>query len=520
METTQNRPPDTAEPPDGGHPGGFVLPPGGGGAGTGEPRAVWLRAALLLAALVLLYAAMGVGGLVIVGALVVSIVLHEFGHYWTAKRAGMKVTEFFMGFGPRIWSFRRGETEYGVKLIPAGAYVRIIGMSNLEEVEPADEDRTYRSKGYWRRLSVVLAGPAMNLLIGLVLFTAVFATQGKPDDTNWTLQAIVPGSAADQAGLQVGDRIRALDGRAVGTFEEFVKEIEQRPGGPVSITYERAGERSDKNFELTWKLAESGAAAIPSNPPLVEGDRIMSVDGTPVRSYEDLRRALSEAPEGSVTVRVERAGDEYDLAVTTPLVLPVDGAKGFMGIRPETEIVDQNVVQAAGTALSESARLSVATLGGLGKVFNPANLGSLMSQAVTGQSPDIPVDAPKLTPVAGNEPVFAMPTPSEKARPVSIVGMVQFGSKAADDGWVTFALVIASINVLLALFNLLPLPPLDGGHALVATYEAIRGLIAHRQYRVDMTKLLPVTYAVVGLLLVVGITTITLDIRNPLNFGP
>ena len=237
-------------------------------------------------------------------------------------------------------------------------------------------------------------------------------------------------------------------------------------------------------------------------------------------SYEELRRRLSEAPDGTVTVRIERAGDEYDLAVQTPLVLPVDGAKGFMGIRPDTVVASQSIPAAAWSAVTESARLSVATLGGLGKIFNPANLASLMTQAVTGDAPQEIVDAPKLVPVQDGESVTVLPTPADEARPVSIVGMVQLGSKAADQGWVTFALVIAAINVLLALFNLLPLPPLDGGHVVVATYEAVRGLALRRPYRVDMSKLLPVTYAVVGLLLVIGVTTITLDIRNPIEFGP
>src|SRR4029079_19291502 len=97
------------------------------------------------------------------------IVLHELGHFLTAKKAGMKCTEFFIGFGPRIWSFRRGETEYGVKAIPAGAYVKIIGMNHLEEVDPSDEERTYRRKPFWRRLSVAVGGSTMHFLIAFVL---------------------------------------------------------------------------------------------------------------------------------------------------------------------------------------------------------------------------------------------------------------------------------------------------------------------------------------------------------------
>jgi RIP metalloprotease RseP len=510
--------------PGSGLPAGPDHPPAeaglSGGAGTGEPKAVWLRAAVLVVALVLLYRALGIGGLIVVAALVVSIVLHEFGHFWTARRSGMLVTEFFVGFGPRIWSFRRGETEYGLKVIPAGAYVRIIGMSNLEQIEPEFEDRTYRSKGYWKRLAVVLGGPFMNLLIGLTLFTVVFAVNGTRSDENWKIDSLTPGAAAEGAGLEVGDQIVALDGQAVGSFDGFVSDIIDRPGGPVTITAERDGQRFDTSFDLTWKLSADGAQAIASNPPLVANDRVLEVDGVPVASYTDLQRRLADAPAGTATLEVDHLGNNYTLVVDTPLTLPDEGAKGFLGIRSTNETRSQSVPAAMVTSVKQAGELSWLTLGSLGKIFNPANLFSLMTQAVTGDAPGPPAEARPLVPVDGSPEAVSVPGPAEEARPVSIVGMVQLGSYAADQGWVTFVLVIASINVLLALFNLLPMPPLDGGHAVVATYEAIRGRIAHRAYRVDMAKLLPVTYAVVGLLLVIGVTTITLDIRNPIDFGP
>src|SRR5208282_2254501 len=113
----------------------------------------------------------------VVLALVAMVMLHEFGHFATAKWSGMKVTEFFVGFGPRLWSLRRGETEYGIKALPLGGYCRIIGMNNLEEVDPADEPRTYRQAPVWRRLSVALAGSAMHFLIAIcLLFTMFFWT--------------------------------------------------------------------------------------------------------------------------------------------------------------------------------------------------------------------------------------------------------------------------------------------------------------------------------------------------------
>jgi len=161
---------------------------------------------LLLGGLVVLAMFAGAWALVIVGALIVSIFLHEAGHFLAAKQAGMKVTEYFLGFGPKIVSFRRGETEYGIKAIPAGAYVRIIGMNDLEEVDPADEGRTYREKGYWARLRVVLAGPAMNFLIAFVLLLAVLVAYGQQAPSKWTVSDVGSGTAAAAAGLKTGDR--------------------------------------------------------------------------------------------------------------------------------------------------------------------------------------------------------------------------------------------------------------------------------------------------------------------------
>jgi membrane-associated protease RseP (regulator of RpoE activity) len=183
----------------------------------------------------------GWSAVAIVLAIVVMIFLHELGHYLTAKWAGMKVTEFFIGFGPRIWSFRRGETEYGLKAIPAGAYVKIIGMSNLEEVDPADADRTYMAKPYWRRLSVAVAGSTMHFLLAFALIFTVFVGFGQQDSSSdrWTLQSV--SGPALQAGLQPGDRVLSVDGKAPGSFTDLSKVIRKHPGEDVTIVVDRDG---------------------------------------------------------------------------------------------------------------------------------------------------------------------------------------------------------------------------------------------------------------------------------------
>src|SRR5438477_4664964 len=117
----------------------------------------------------------------VIFALIAIVMLHEFGHFVTAKWAGMKVSEYFFGFGPRLWSIKKGETEYGIKAIPVGGYVRIIGMNNLENVDPADEPRTYRQKSYPRRLSVAFAGSFMHFLLAFVLLMILWTSVGVPD---------------------------------------------------------------------------------------------------------------------------------------------------------------------------------------------------------------------------------------------------------------------------------------------------------------------------------------------------
>src|SRR3954471_14025073 len=175
----------------------------------------------MIGALVLLFVASPWVAAIIVG-LIMMVMLHEAGHYLAARRAGMKATEFFLGFGPRLWSFRRGETEYGVKALPAGGYVRIIGMSNLEEVDAADEPRTFRRGTTTNRLIVILAGVTVNILLAWVLFTVALAGQGKlADGPNTTAVRIVQGSAAADAGLRVGDRFVAINGAPVHSWEDL-----------------------------------------------------------------------------------------------------------------------------------------------------------------------------------------------------------------------------------------------------------------------------------------------------------
>ncbi len=177
------------------------------------------------------------------------IMLHEFGHFVVAKRAGMKVTEFFLGFGPRLWSFHKGETEYGIKLIPLGGYVRIIGMHNMEQVDPADEPRTYRAAPFHKRLPVVLAGVTVNLILAFVLMYAVIWRQGIPDSPTRSVALVSQGGAAAKAGFQKGDQIRSINGKNMKTFEDVTGTVRANKGKQLSVGILRNGK--PKNLTVT-----------------------------------------------------------------------------------------------------------------------------------------------------------------------------------------------------------------------------------------------------------------------------
>jgi membrane-associated protease RseP (regulator of RpoE activity) len=191
--------------------------------------------------------------LLFVVGLLVSVFLHEIGHFATARWTGMKVTQFYMGFGPRLWSRSRGELEYGFRALPLGAFVRIIGMNTLDEVEPGDEDRAYRNKSYPRQFLVITAGSLMHFILALAIFTGVYSSAGRWAETGRVEVAFTsaPGSPAEELGLGVGDVITAIGGTSVTTREELVEAIVARsPGDMVDVTFERNGAATTESVVL------------------------------------------------------------------------------------------------------------------------------------------------------------------------------------------------------------------------------------------------------------------------------
>ncbi|MFN0088717.1 MAG: M50 family metallopeptidase [Acidimicrobiales bacterium] len=407
------------------------------------------RLVVLIGLVVLLGVTGGWSVLAIVGALVVMIFLHELGHYVTARLAGMKVTEFFLGFGPRIWSFRRGETEFGLKVIPAGAYVRIIGMNSMDPVDPADEPRTYRQQSYPRRLGVALAGSAMHFALAMVLIFTLLVGFGAS-------------------------------------------------GGALF----RSAETDPSDWVVGMVAADSPAAAVGLRP----GDRILAVDGTPINAFGDIRAAVGSKAGAPVEVQVERDGATFTVTPTIEERRLSDGTSvGLLGISGMAPIERLNPLEAVPRTVQEFAALSSESLKAMGRAFNPAGLGRLFSTALTTRS------APDTGDSAG--PVV------DEDRPLSLLGATRLGAQVLDEDLASGILFFVAINVFVGLVNLAPLPPLDGGHVAVATYERIRELLRRdgKRYVVDFARLAPVTYAVVVILAGIGLSTLWLDLVAPVR---
>ncbi len=196
-----------------------------------------------------------VGVLAFIVALLASVMIHELGHYLTAKKFGMKVTEFFVGFGQKLWSTKRGETEFGLKAIPAGGYCRIEGMSPNDVMEVGEEDRAFYKASTARKLIVLGAGSFMHFLLGFFLLLLLFVGIGTPAATP-ILKEIIPESAAASAGLLPGDEITAIDGKVVTDWSKDVLAIRGSNGKPVELSLKRGGQ--GLTFTITPTLKDIG----------------------------------------------------------------------------------------------------------------------------------------------------------------------------------------------------------------------------------------------------------------------
>ncbi len=486
---------------------------------VGSPWTRALRLGILVALLVLLGVTRGLPIIIVILAVVVMVILHEVGHYVAARRAGMKVTEFFVGFGPVVWSFRRGETEFGLKAIPAGAYVRIIGMNNLEEVDPADEPRTYRQAPFRSRASVAVAGSAMHFAIALVLLVVQFAFIGRADADRWTVSEVTPGSAAAAAGILPGDTVVSIDGRPIGSFQDFRGVVAEAEPGRRTVEVDRGGSVRTLPVELSRRVKVIGTIGedldllqtsrgvvvgasrtngAVATSGLAEGDPVTSLNGRPITTLDDVAGA-AEAGLGGVVVVGTPAGERrVDLGSAVEVTPP----SAFFGVGQQAVVVTEAPHVALGSAVSEFGRTVGLSVAGVGQFLWPPNLLEFLT-----------------TPTRSDDRAAAPTTAEATApdtRPISIVGAVMYGSDLTAENLSNLVGFLIVLNIFIGVFNLLPLLPFDGGHLVIACYEKAQELRRRQQQRyiADISRLLPVTYGVVMVLVVVGLMAIYLDLTR------
>ena len=361
--------------------------------------------------------------------------MHELGHFVAARAVGMKVTDFFLGFGPRLWSFRRGETTYGLRALPLGAYVRVIGMSSSDVVDPGDEQRAYRVKSYPRRLLVVCAGSLMHLVMALIAYVVLHAALGAPalDENRWQVAEVMSQRdgvtlPAGTAGIEVGDRIVRVNGVITEDWDAFASQVQARPGEPVLLEIERDG-------------------------TLLATEVTLAVD--------------PDTGQGLLGVRAAQAVTYATAGV------PTATARAFADL---------------GQAIADSVR-------GIWSLF--VNLGSVIDRIVS------PPGDP-----SANEDLGT--------RPLGVIGIVDLASDASW-GWSERALIFAMVNVFLGVFNMVPVPPFDGGHVAIATYERWRERGGRDRYLSNPRALAPVVAVVVTALALLAVGLLYLDIANPID---
>jgi len=438
------------------------------------------------------------GVLVIVLGVGLSIALHEIGHLTPAKIFGVKTTQYMVGFGPTLWSTKRGETEYGIKAIPLGGYIRMVGMfppvpgrpvradttgrwsllaeqartESQREIGDVPNERLFYTKPVWQRLIIMLGGPTMNLIIAIVLLTLIMVGYGMPEQTTQlssVSQCVIPASApADQkcrpsdpaapaaaAGLKPGDTIISFAGRPVSSWEQVRTAIAGAGGSTVNLGIERAGE------QLTVQVS-----------PVANERYVTDDDGQPVLGSDGKR----------LTERV-----------------------GFLGVTPTSATVKQPLSAVPGQLGDYLGK----TAGVVLRI--PQKMVGVAQAAFGGAERDVngPISILGVSRVAG-EVASAQSPPDVTTTTV--------------DRFVGLLSLIMSLNLALFIFNLIPLLPLDGGHVAGALWEGLRRQIARVRNRpdpgpVDVARALPIAYGVASLLIGMSVLLIYADLVNPIKLG-
>jgi membrane-associated protease RseP (regulator of RpoE activity) len=384
-----------------------------------------------------------VGIWIFIAAILVVVMAHESGHFLVAKAFDFKATKFFVGFGPTLWSHRWGETEYGIKALPLGGFVKIVGMNPYEEVPPADLSRSYPSKPRWQRALVLLAGSATHWVVVLALLVPTLMILGLPTDRGSNeLYSLQLRSPAARAGLRPGDRIVGVGSRATDRWTVIRRYIRSHGGRPASFTIERDGETRTITARLWWALYSAG--------------------GRPV-DFAPTRAALRDPRAGEAVV-------------------------GFLGVSPEPVYRTLGFTEAVAGAAERTWLYTTLSVRGIGDVFAQVFDGRLW-EALSGEGARAPGEGP-----------------------IGLFGAGRIARQSVERGlYLELIQLIASFTIFVGLMNLLPLPPLDGGHLAVVAYEAVT------KKTVDLRKLIPIAAAVISFFVLLFLAALYLDVVRPMN---
>jgi regulator of sigma E protease len=396
----------------------------------------------------------------------VLIFVHELGHFLVAKRAGVGVLKFSLGFGPKVVGIKRGETEYLVSALPLGGYVKMIGEDPSDEsAEAGDPRRSFSKRSVGTRALIVLAGPLANIALPILIFWAAFMIVGQ----SYFLPVIgspEAGSPAAMAGLQAGDRVVSVQGQPVARWEDVADAVDDSRGEALSLGLTRDGRTLEVQvrprtvpgrdiFGQETQVLDLGlrplipariGQVIPGHVAeqvgLRSGDRIVAVNGAPVEEWEQLARGIQASPGKAVRLTVEREGQRLDLEAV-PRATKQAGPRGeeevgLIGITPAAESQYERLdpIRAFGAAVARTFDLAVLIVQAVGKLIG----GQIAADTIGG--------------------------------PILIVQMT---GQVAQRAFLELLQFTAMLSINLAILNLLPIPVLDGGHLLFAFIEWLRG---------------------------------------------
>jgi len=380
----------------------------------------------------------------------VLIFVHELGHFIAARRIGIRVITFSLGFGPKVFSFRRGDTEYAISAVPLGGYVKMAGESPDDPRSGKDDE--FLSKSKWQRFQVLIMGPAMNVLLAIVLMWVVLLQGAQVPafiDEPPVIGSVAEGSPAERAGIERGDRIVRVSGREVATWEDLSIAIGTKANREVPVELVRDDRtitvRVTPDPQTKYEVGDIGVfpdvhpsvlAVVKGDPAdragMQPGDVVLAVNGQPMSVSQQLSNAIAAHPGEQITVTVRRDGETRDVLVTPEK----RGAKGIIGISigEELKTIDPGPLEALQMSLQRNYEF-----GGL--IFR--TLGGLLTRETS---------------------------PKQLMGPVAIA---QLSGEYAAAGFIALLSLMASISLNLGILNLLPIPVLDGGHIFIMAIEGL-----------------------------------------------